>query len=183
MASPARASRSKTMPPLTKLPRLSKPAEAFLRNHPNQASKLIAAVLEAAAAQETPAKLPIPDNLKRFVVTPDVQPDILSISEAAQRLKISRTTAYDWIEKKRMIGWKTTKAGAAIPAEQIVGSGELVPGIADVLKVIDDPRVTWRFLNEESAFLDTPARPIDKLKQGQIKEVLLAAESYGEAFS
>lgn len=183
MANPARASKAKTALSLKRLPRLSKPAEAFVREHPNQASKLIAAVLEAAAVRQAPAKPRIPDNLRRFAVEAGPRSEMLTISEAAQRLQISRTTAYDWIEKKRMIGWKTTKAGAVIPAGQIVGPGEIVPGIAEVLRIIENPRVAWRFLSEESAFLDAPARPIDKLKEGQIEETLLAADSYGEAFS
>lgn len=181
MATPARISKSKHKFSLRGLPPLSRTAEAFVRQHPGQAGKLVVAVLEAAAVQQSPSR--VPDNLKRFVVTTEPNAETITISEAANRLKISRTTAYDWIEKKRMIGWKTTKAGAVIPAEQIVGSGELVSGIADVLKIIEDPRVAWRFLSEESAFFDVPARPIDRLKEGQFKETLLAAESYGEAFS
>jgi len=53
-----------------------------------------------------------------------------------------------------------------IPAEQIVGPGELVPGIDRVLEILSEPRAAWRFLSEESPFFDTPQRPIDALKAG-----------------
>lgn len=181
MPSSARAAKPKLS--LKGLPPLSKSAEMFVREHPSQAGKLVVAALEAAAVYQGPASASrIPDTLKRFVAAPAPGTDTITISEAASRLKISRTTAYDWIEKKRMIGWKATKAGAIIPAEQIVGPGELVPGLAEVLAVVEDPRVAWRFLSEESPFFESPARPIDLLKQGRVAEVVRAAESHGEAF-
>ncbi len=185
MPGPKRVSKVKNAFSFKGLPRLSRSAETFLREHPTQASKLVAAVLEAAAAGQAqkPVRPRVSDNLKRFVVVRESESEKLSISEAADRLKISRTTAYDWIEKGRMIGWKTTKAGVVIPAEQIAGAGELVPGISEVLRIVPDPRVAWRFLSEVSSFFDDPARPIDKLKTGLTKDVIQAAESYGEGFA
>jgi excisionase family DNA binding protein len=183
MASSLKASRKAS--PLKDLPRLSKTAERFVREHPSQARKLVAAALEAAAVLHVPAvaeeKIPAP--LKRFVVQREPGENLITISEAALRLKISRTTAYDWIEKRRMIGWKTTKAGTIVPAEQIAGPGDLVKGIERVLVAIGDARVAWRFLDEISAFFERPARPIDLLKKGDVDAVLSAAEAYGEAFA
>jgi excisionase family DNA binding protein len=187
MSSPGRASKAKTALSLKGMPPLSKTAAKFVRQHPGQARKLMAAALEAAAVQYTPTpsiiRKRVPNALKPFVVQAKPDAETITISEAAERLQISRTTAYDWIEKKRMIGWKATKAGIVIPAEQIVGPGELVRGIDHVLGIIPSPRVAWRFLSEESAFFDEPARPIDVLKNGDIKAVKAAAEAQGEAFA
>jgi excisionase family DNA binding protein len=177
--------RRKAALPFGDFPSLSKTAETFVRQHPGQARKLVAAALEAAAVQQSPppSRTQVPATLKRFVVQPRTGAELISISEAALRLAISRTTAYDWVEKKRMIGWKATKAGTMIPGEQIVGTGELVKGIDRVLDAIGDPRAAWRFLDEPSAFFAKPSRPIDLLKQGEIAAVMAAVEAHGEAFA
>jgi excisionase family DNA binding protein len=184
MAASLKSSRKAALP-LKELPPLSKTAERFVREYPSQARRLVAAALEAAAVQYAPAisGAKVPETLKRFVVHQESRADLITITEAAHRLGISRTTAYDWIEKKRMIGWRATKAGAIVPAEQIAGPGELVKGLDRVLGAIGDARVAWRFLDQTSAFFDRPARPIDILKKGNVDAVLSAAEAYGEAFA
>ncbi len=186
MARSATARRPRPNFSLEGLP-LSETATRFARRHPDEARKLMAAALEAAAARKKPKQMSggarIPDALKPFVVHGDPSAETITISEAASRLKISRTTAYDWIEKKRMIGWKGTKAGVSIPAKQILGPGEIAPGIDRVLDIIEDPRTAWRFLSEESTFFDEPTRPIDALVKGRVEDVLSAAEAYGEAFT
>jgi Helix-turn-helix domain len=183
MTRSARASRKPALS-LAALPALSKTAENFVRSHPSHAKKLVAAALEAAAIQYAPSpRTRVPDSLKRFQVRTDPGAKMITISEAAQRLKISRTTAYDWIERKRMIGWKATKAGMVVPGEQIAGAGEIVKGIDGVLEAIGDPRAAWRFLDEASSLFDKPARPMDLLKKGQVDAVLSAAEALGEAFA
>lgn len=184
MASSLRAS-GKVLLPLKQLPPLSKSAERFVREHPAQARKLVAAALEAAAVQHVPATgaEEIGEALKPFVIREEPGAELITISEAAHKLGISRTTVYDWIEKKRMIGWKATKAGMIIPTEQIAGPGELVAGIDRVLDAIGNARVAWRFLSQPSAFFDRPARPIDMLKKGNVDGVLSAVAAYGEAFA
>ena len=96
---------------------------------------------------------------------------------------MSRATVYNWIESRRLLGWRLTRQGTLIPAEQIVGPGELIPGIARVLEILPEPRSAWRFLEEESLFFDTPQRPIDALKAGKVDDVVAAAQSSGEAFT
>jgi excisionase family DNA binding protein len=112
---------------------------------------------------------------------------LLSVSEASERLAVSRPTIYAWIEQLRLVAWRVTRRGHLIPAEQIVGPGELVPGIDRVLTAIPQPRAAWRFLTEESPFLSgEPRRPIDVLKSGRpedIDAVITATNSYLEAFT
>jgi excisionase family DNA binding protein len=109
----------------------------------------------------------------------------LSISEAAERLDVTRVTIYAWIESKRLLAWRATRRGVLIPAEQILSKGDVVRGISEVLAVIPDPEAAWDFLDEESAFIDpeTSVRPIEALRDGKINAVVAAAHSFLEAFS
>jgi excisionase family DNA binding protein len=109
--------------------------------------------------------------------------ELISPEEAAKRLALSRATVYNWIDAQRLIGWRLTRQGTLIPAEQILGPGELVDGIDRVLELVPEPRAAWRFLSEDSQFFDTPQRPIDALKAGRIDQVVAAARSWGDAFT
>ena len=164
---------------------LSSSATKFLRQYPREARVAVAAALEAAAAQyeiegETPLAS-VPEGLMPFVVKRQRSSDMLGVSEAASRLKVSRTTVYDWVERKTLLGWKSTKRGLTIPAEQILGPGKVVPGLALVVEIIGDSELAWAFLSEEWPFADETARPIDKLKAGKVEEVVSAAPSFGTA--
>jgi excisionase family DNA binding protein len=180
--------------PHTVRPRLSSRAAEFLRNHPDRAKRVVAAALEDAASNETgPSDAPdgtsrtVPEALRRFMVPNNDETGLLSVSEASERLAVSRPTIYSWIEQHRLVAWRVTRRGHLIPAEQIVGPGELVPGIERALAAIPQPRTAWRFLTEESPFLpDGPRRPIDMLKSGRpedIDAVVTATKSYLEAFT
>ena len=166
---------------------LSRSAINFLRQHPSEARIAVAAALEAAAAQyqsdRDTSSADEPDGLKRFIVNRPLDSDVVGVSEAAARLDVSRTTVYDWIEKQTLLGWKTTKRGFAIPAEQILGPGKVVPGMRELLEIVGDPELTWAFLSEEWPFADHVARPIDKLIAGDVEAVLNAAPSFGTAFT
>ena len=59
----------------------------------------------------------------------------------------------------------------------------VVPGLTRVLEVLPEARSAWRFLTEESPFLDPPQRPLDLLKAGRIDEVVNAAHAHTEAFT
>lgn len=162
---------------------LSRNATRFLRHHPEEARMAVAAALEAAATQHGVGRDAgeVPEHLKPFVITRLRDPEMLGVSEAAARLKVSRTTVYDWVEKKILIGWKSTKRGLTIPAEQILGPGKVVPGIKQLLEIIDDPELAWAFLSGEWPFENEVMRPADKLKAGEIEAVMHAAPSFGTA--
>lgn len=125
----------------------------------------------------------MPESLKPFLIHRPSDPSLIGVYEAAARLQVSRTTVYDWVEKKILLGWKSTRRGLTIPAEQIVGPGKVVPGIAAVLEIIGDPELTWAFLSEKWPFSDNEARPIDKLKAGDLNDVVNAAPSFGASFT
>jgi excisionase family DNA binding protein len=187
MSEAARTMRQETDVHIEGLRGLSGNAVRFLRQHPKEARIVVAAALEAAATQselERHAAWPnVPKSLQRFVVRRSLDEDLISVSEAARRLQVSRTTLYAWVERKMLLGWKATRRGLIIPAAQILGPGRVVAGIDRVLEIIDDPELAWTFLSEEWPFPDQTARPIDKLKAGDIEEVADAAPSFGTAFT
>lgn len=91
-----------------------------------------------------PTSQDVPEPLRPFV-DKDAGEQMLGVTEAAARLGISRTTVYRWAEGNTLIAWRSTKRGLNIPAEQIVGPGRVVPGVADVVKVVGDPNSPGRF--------------------------------------
>lgn len=163
---------------------LSGTATRFLRQHPKEARIAVAAALEAAAVQfeaQGDDSAEVPEALRPFVVGRASRSEMLGVSEAAELLNVSRTTVYDWVEKRILLGWKSTKRGLTIPAEQILRPGKVIPGIARVVEIIDDPELAWAFLSQEWPFADRAARPIDKLKAGKVEDVVTAAPSFGTA--
>ncbi len=145
----------------------------------------IAAALEAAASiyssndNKDPAR--ITNALKPFIVRRVYEKNMFNASEAANKLKVSRTTIYDWVDRKILLGWRATKRGLTIPAAQILGPGKVVPGIDQILKIIDDPELTWAFLSAPWPFAEAIEIPLDKLKSGAIDDVINAAPSFGTA--
>ena len=180
--------------PLTIRPSLSRAAVQFIEKHPNEVPRIVATALEAAAALEAAEgesvvlERALPEALRRLVTSARADTEagrVLSISEAAELLEVTRVTIYAWIEAKRLLAWRATRRGMLIPAEQIVGPGTVVPGMERVLDVISEPAAAWDFLTEESPFIDPNAlqRPIDVLKAGEIDAVVAAAHSFLEAFT
>lgn len=172
------------------LTELSAAAAEFVQQHPDEAWVAVTAALEAVAAHFDSVRdeSRIPDSLRPFVDEASsssvaADDELIGPEEAARRLGVSRATVYNWIDSQRLLGWRLTRQGTLIPAEQILGRGEVVPGINRVLEVLPEPRSAWRFLKEESPFFDTPIRPIDALKAGQVDDVVIAARTSGEAFT
>ena len=162
---------------------LSPRAARFLRQRPEEARLAVLAALEAAAVQHETASESggdsLPEELRRFAVSSDDGAEMIGVSEAAERLRVSRTTIYDWVKKGLLLAWTSTKRGLTIPAEQILGPGKVVPGIAEVLEEIDNPILAWEYLQNDWPFADSTARPIDKLKAGEVDDVVNAAPSFG----
>jgi excisionase family DNA binding protein len=180
--------------PLTIRPSLSRAAVQFIEKHPNEVPRIVATALEAAAALEAAEgaravpERALPEALRRMVTSAHADTEagrVLSISEAAELLEVTRVTIYSWIEAKRLLAWRATRRGMLIPAEQIVGPGKVVPGMERVLDVIPEPAAAWDFLAEESPFMDHNGlqRPIDALKAGELDAVVAAAHSFLEAFT
>jgi excisionase family DNA binding protein len=178
--------------PLTVRPALSRAAVRFVETHPDEVQRIVATALETAAALDAtgvPAGTrSLSPALQRLVTSarPSVEEGrVLSVSEASELLEVTRVTVYAWIEAKRLLAWRATRRGVLIPAEQIVGPGEVVPGIERVLKVIAEPAAAWDFLTEESPYVTADAlrRPIDALKAGEIDVVVAAAHSFLNTFT
>jgi excisionase family DNA binding protein len=168
------------------LPELSAAAAEFVQQHPDEARVAVTAALEAVAAHFDAVRNEsrIPDSLRPFVDDATATDDeLIGPEEAARRLGVSRATVYNWIDSLRLLGWRLTRQGTLIPAEQILGRGEVVPGIDRVLEILPEPRTAWRFLTEESPFFDAPIRPIDALRAGKVDDVVMAARTSGEAFT
>ena len=168
-------------------PVLSSSAREFVRDHPREARLAVVVALETAAAQcgaeDGGDVVDVPEELRSFIVRRGGGEDILGVSEAAERLKVSRTTVYDWVEKKTLIAWKSTKRGLSIPAAQILGPGRVVSGLAEVVDVIGDPELAWSFLTQEWPFEDTASTPLELLNAGRVEEVVDAAPGFGATFS
>jgi len=165
-------------------PVLTSNARRFVRNHPREARAAVAAALEAVAAQRHFEDVEdVPERLRRFVVRGGADEGIVGVSEAAERLEVSRTTVYEWARTNKLIAWKTTKRGLRIPAGQILGAGRVVPGLKDVVDAIGDSELAWAFLTQEWAFAETVALPLELLKDGRIDEVLDAAPGFGATFT
>ena len=168
-------------------PALSSSARAFVRHHPREARLAVTVALETAAAQrereDADIAAGVPEGLQPFVVRRDGSEDILGVSEAAKRLEVSRTTVYDWVDRKTLIAWRSTKRGLSIPAAQILGAGKVVAGLEDVAEAIGDPELAWAFLSQEWPFEDTMATPLALLKSGRIDDVLGAAAGFGATFA
>jgi excisionase family DNA binding protein len=182
----------RTEQPLTVRPALSPAAVRFVETHPDEVQRIVATALESAAALDAAgvpeASRSIPSTLQLLITSARSDSDegrVLSISEAAELLEVTRVTVYAWIEAKRLIAWRATRRGVLIPAEQIMGPGEVVAGIERVLAVISEPAAAWDFLIEESPYVhpDALRRPIDALKAGQIDAVVAAANSSLDAFT
>ncbi len=167
-------------------PGLSSSVKRFVRDHPREAHLAVAVALETAAAQceaeERSAAVDVPERLHPFVVRRGGE-DILGVSEAAARLKVSRTTIYDWVERRTLLAWRSTKRGLNIPAAQILGPGRVVAGLAEVAAAVGDPELAWAFLTQEWPFEDTATLPLALLKAGRIEDVLGAAPGFGSTFT
>ena len=168
-------------------PILSSDARIFVRNHPREARLAVVVALEAAAAHsgavDSGTVGDVPEKLRPFIVHRTDTKEILGVSEAAARLKVSRTTVYDWVERNTLLAWKSTKRGLSIPAAQILGPGRVVSGLADVAALVGDPELAWVFLTQEWPFKDVVATPIELLNAGRLDEVLDAAPGFGATFT
>ena len=168
-------------------PALSSSVRTFVRDHPREARLAVAVALEAVAAQyeteDADAGAEVPEGLRPFLVRRGDGQNILSVSEAAKRLEVSRTTVYAWVARKTLVGWGSTKRGLNIPAAQILGAGKVVAGLADVVEAIGDPELAWAFLSQEWPFDDTVTEPLTLLKVGRMDDVLGAAAGFGATFA
>ena len=125
----------------------------------------------------------LPESLKPFVVDSPESPDLLGAAQAAARLGVSPQTVYNWANKGTLLAWKRPGRRLTIPAGQILGPRKVVPGLAAVRNIVGSPELTWDFLTQEWPFADDVAYPLEKLKSGQVQEVLDTAPGFGMTFT
>ena len=191
---------------MDEFPALSNNVRTFVRDHPQEAWRAVVVALEVIAAQRETKDADMPEGLRQLLNDPreawravaedaevpeGLRPflvrrsgdDILGVSEAAKRLEVSRTTVYDWVDRKTLIAWRSTKRGLSIPAAQILGAGKVVAGLGKVVETIGDPELAWAFLSQEWPFDDTATAPLTLLKAGRVDDVLDAAAGFGATFT
>jgi hypothetical protein len=99
-------------------------------------------------------------------------------SSALHDRGIARSTLHDWQKRGQVVALLVGARKHAFPLEQFV-DGRPVEGIADVLKVVGNPRRAWLWLVQRSPLLGGK-RPIDLLKQDRKDEVVEAARTVYE---
>jgi len=98
-------------------------------------------------------------------------------SSALHDRGIARSTLHDW-QKRGQVVALLARARHVFPLEQFVDARPAV-GLADVLKIVGNPRRAWSWMVEQSPLLGS-RRPIDLLKQNRQAEVVAAARTVFE---
>ena len=84
-----------------------------------------------------------------------------------------RSTLHDWHKRGAVIGLLKGERKHVFPLAQFV-DGRPVEGMSEVTRVIANPRVAWQWLTQAKPSIG--GKPLDRLKQGHIAEVVAAAE-------
>lgn len=122
--------------------------------------------------------------LQPFVVEmPWPGPGMLSASQTARRLHLTRKQVYSRIGNGEILAWKSGNGRFGVPEAQFFESGEVVRGISDVAEIIGNPELAWDFLTHEWPFAHSAEVPLEKLRRGEVEESVGAALSYGFAFT
>jgi len=162
---------------------LSRVARDYARSNPRGIRRAIANALETVAREEADTiwceshgkLIEFPKQLERFLMHQQYGDEMIGAEEAASRLKVSLATVRAWIKKSKIIGWKSSRLGLTIPQEQILGPGEVVGGIKEIVELFGGHGGAWAFLDRKTSFEHDFVRPIEKLRLGKVKEVLGAA--------
>ncbi|MHC1764256.1 MAG: hypothetical protein AB9869_08115 [Verrucomicrobiia bacterium] len=109
----------------------------------------------------------------------------LSSDEVARLLNISKTAVLKRLAAGRLLAWREERLNAArFPAWQFATDGRVLQGLEEVLDVLhQDPQLGgW---GKVLFFLQTRAplgnkRPLDLLREGDVKRVCSAAQAYVE---
>lgn len=104
----------------------------------------------------------------------------LSISQVEDLLDISRQAIHKRCSKGKLIALTTSKRGYLYPKWQFTEKG-ILPGLEEVLAEIDedDPWMQASFMLNPNIWLDQQS-PLNMLRKGKIKEVIMAAHAYGK---
>ncbi len=106
---------------------------------------------------------------------------VLSASEIAEVLGITRQAIIKRVKAKTLLALQTAKHGYSFPVWQLV-EGEVLPGLADVLACLEPtmgPWMTLAFFLEGHVALDDRS-PLQALRAGDLEGPLRAARTQGE---
>jgi hypothetical protein len=93
-------------------------------------------------------------------------------SEIEKSFGTRRSTLHDWHKRGAVIGLLKGERKHVFPLAQFV-DGRPVEGMSEVTRIISNPRVAWHWLIQPKPSIG--GRPLDRLKQGHVPEVLAAA--------
>lgn len=104
----------------------------------------------------------------------------LSVSQVEKMLGISRQAIHKRCSKGKLIALSTSKRGYLFPKWQFTEEG-ILPGLEEVIAELDedDPWMQASFMLNPNIWLDGVS-PLEMLRQGKIKEVIMAARASGE---
>lgn len=108
-----------------------------------------------------------------------------SSDEVARLLQISKTAVLKRLAASRLLAWREERLQAArFPRWQFDAHGQVMCGLVQVLEILNqDTRLdAWGkmlFFLQSKASLNG-RRPLDLLREGKLKQVLLAAQAYAE---
>ena len=101
---------------------------------------------------------------------------VAGATELSREFGVPRSTLNRWHHTGDVIGLLKGTRKHVYPIEQFV-DGRPAKGLADVEAVFGNPRTTWHWLRGHNPTL-RGLRPIDLLKDDQVREVVEAARSY-----
>ena len=109
----------------------------------------------------------------------------LSSDEVSRQLRISKTAVLKRLDAGKLLAWREERLQAArFPAWQFNEHGEVLKGLVDALRHLNEnPHLdVWAKI---LFFLQTKdrlggRRPLDALREGDVDQVMLAAEAYAE---
>ena len=109
----------------------------------------------------------------------------LSSEDVARLLRISKTAVLKRLAAGRLLAWREERLQAArFPRWQFDDHGQVLPGLEEVLDILnqDGRSNSWGtilfFLQSRNG--PKGKRPLDELRDGQVKDVVQAARSYAE---
>lgn len=94
-------------------------------------------------------------------------------SEIERRFGTKRSTLHEWQKRGAVIGLLRGERKHVFPLAQFV-DGRPIEGMSEVVRRIGNPRAAWRWLTQRKPSIG--GTPLDRLKQGDISQVIEAAE-------